>query len=101
MNEVGWTIIEPTMIQVDNKAAIHMAQDAARDKHTQQISVKERFVTHEVESGTVRVEHITTDENTADHFTKILPKGPFEKHRSTYMGKPNNDQYHKSTLVIK
>jgi hypothetical protein len=78
-----------------------MAQDAGSHKNTQQILVKEMFITQQVEKGTVRTEHISTDENTSDHFTKNLARGPFEKHRDTYMGKPNNRQYHKSTLVIK
>jgi hypothetical protein len=101
MDEVGWPIKESTLIQIDNKSAIHMAQDAGSHKSTQQISVKEMFIAQQVEKGTVRTEHITTGENTSDHFTKNLARGPFEKHRATYMGKPNNRQYHKSTLVIK
>jgi hypothetical protein len=35
------------------------------------------------------------------HFTKILTNGVFEKHRATYMGKPNNRQFHLSTKVVK
>jgi hypothetical protein len=40
MNEVGWPIKEPTLIQIDNKCTIHMAQDAGSHKNTQQILVK-------------------------------------------------------------
>ena len=91
----------PALIQIDNKSAIHMAQDAASHKNTQHLLVREMFITQEVENGTVRVEHIPTDDNPADHFTKILTNDKFEKHRDTDMGKPNNRQYHLSTKVIK
>jgi hypothetical protein len=40
MNEVGWPIKEPTLIQKHNKFTIHMAQDAGSHKNTQQILVK-------------------------------------------------------------
>jgi hypothetical protein len=101
MNEIGWTIKEPTLIQIDNKSAIHMAQDAASHNNTKHLLVREMFVTQEVENGTVRIEHIPTEENTADHFTKILTNIPFEKHRDTYMGKPDNRQMHLSSPVVK
>ncbi len=78
-----------------------MAQDAASHKNTQHLLVREMFITQEVENGTVRIEHIPTDENPADHFTKILSNEKFEKHRATYMGKPDNRQYHMSTTVTK
>jgi hypothetical protein len=101
MNEVGWTIDKPTLLQIDNMAAIHMAQDAASHKKTQHLLVREMFISQEVENGTVRVEKIHTDENSSDHFTKILTNEVFEKHRATYMGKPNNRQFHLSTKVVK
>ena len=78
-----------------------MAQDAASHKNTQHLLVREMFITQEVENGTVRVEHIPTAENPADHFTKVLTNVKFEKHRATYMGKPNNRQYDLSSPVTK
>jgi hypothetical protein len=101
MNEVGWTIHEPTLLQIDNNAAIHMAQDAASHKNTQHLLVREMFISQQVEKGTLRVEHIDTGENSSDHFTKVLTNGVFEKHKATYMGKPNNRQFHLSTKVVK
>ena len=32
-------------------------------------------------AGIVKVQYIPTDENTADLFTKVLKRQPFEKHR--------------------
>ena len=36
----------------------------------------------------VKVGYIPTDENTADIFTKVLDRQPFEKHRRTAMNLP-------------
>ena len=39
-------------------------------------------------AGTVKVKYVHTDQNTADIFTKILGRQPFEKHRSVVMNLP-------------
>ena len=36
-------------------------------------------------AGVVKVDYVPTDENTADLFTKILGRQPFEKHRKVVM----------------
>ena len=39
-------------------------------------------------AGKVQVKYIPTDENTADIFTKILTRQPFEKHRKVVLNLP-------------
>ena len=47
------------------------------------------FCTHRlVVDYVVTVEHLPTDENTADLFTKILSRQPFEKHRKVVLNLP-------------
>ena len=36
-------------------------------------------------AGIVKVQYIPTDENTADLFTKVLKRQPFEKHRKVVL----------------
>ena len=36
----------------------------------------------------VTVKYVPTDDNTADLFTKILSRQPFEKHRRTVLNQP-------------
>ena len=36
-------------------------------------------------AGVVTVDHVPTDKNPADLFTKILKRQPFEQHRKTVM----------------
>jgi hypothetical protein len=101
MSEVGWKITTPTMIQIDNKSAIFMAQDATSQNRTRHIELKEMIISYQVEANNIRIEKIPSDENPSDHFTKNLTVVKFEKHRSTIMGKPNNNQYYLSKEVIK
>ena len=39
-------------------------------------------------AGSVKVQYIPTDENTADLFTKVLKRQPFEKHRKVVLNLP-------------
>jgi hypothetical protein len=101
MSELGWNITEPTVLQVDNRSAIFMAQDATSQNRTRHIELKEMIISYQVEMNNLRTEHISTHENPSDHFTKMLTFEKFEKHRETIMGKPNNDQFNLSTRVVK
>ena len=47
--------------------------------------------------GTTKVKYVATEENTADLFTKILHRQPFEKHRSAVMNLPAGRMYAKPT----
>ena len=42
-------------------------------------------------AGLVTVKYLGTEENTADIFTKILDRQPFEKHRKTVLNAAAND----------
>ena len=42
-------------------------------------------------AGLVTVKYLGTEENTADLFTKILDRQPFEKHRKTVLNAAAND----------
>ena len=41
-------------------------------------------------AGEVTVDHVPTDDNPADLFTKILSRQPFEKHRKTVLNLPGD-----------
>ena len=69
----------------DNKGAYdlcHRYTSAQNSRHVDRKLFKMRELRG---AGVVTVGHIPTDVNPADLFTKILPRGPFEKHRSFVM----------------
>ena len=75
----GFKIIFPTKIMVDNKGAIFMTNNSLIKK-TKNIHTRYLFVKEYIESGIIEVEHVKSDENLADPFTKNLSKEKFEYH---------------------
>ena len=65
---------EPTPIFVNNKAAILVAQISAPTKRRTFIGVTHHFIYNHIQRGTVNIQHIPSNENLADYFTK--PLGP-------------------------
>ena len=62
-----------------------MPQVYERAAHTRHIDRK-LFKLREMRgAGIVKVQYIPTDENTADLFTKVLKRQPFEKHRKVVL----------------
>ena len=74
---------KPTDLFVDNKAAIHMMENAEEGKVTRgkkHIEIRRKFINHHV-GKTVRLVYLNTREQVADIFTKALNKKFFEKLR--------------------
>ena len=98
--ELGWHD-EPTKVQIDNNATCFMALDASNHKRSKHIPVKSMVINQAVERAQCYPEHIDTDLNPADIFTKPLPQRAFERHRAVLMGIGDNDQFSLSTPVIR
>ena len=75
----GFKIIFPTKIMVDNKGEIFMTNNSSIKK-TKHIHTRYLFVKEYIESGIIEVEHVKSDENLSDPFTKNLSKEKFEYH---------------------
>lgn len=77
MAELGMqNMIEPTDLFVDNKAAIHMMENAEEGKITKgkkHIEIRRKFINQHI-NKTVRLVYINTKEQIADMFTKALNK---------------------------
>ncbi|KAL4568185.1 hypothetical protein LXL04_023792 [Taraxacum kok-saghyz] len=72
---------EPVVIYEDNTAVIDQAKHGyIKGDNTKHISPK-LFFTHEQQAfQKIEVQHIGSDKNHADLFTKSLPKYSFQKH---------------------
>lgn len=68
-------LIEPVIINCDNKSAIDFAKIRVENNRTEHIDVAYHFVREQVEAGgMVIVNYVLTNENKADLLTKVLPK---------------------------
>lgn len=62
------------VIQVDNAAAVRLAQNPEFHRRTKHISIKHFFIREKVTEGRLGVQQIPTGHQVADMMTKPLPK---------------------------
>ena len=78
----------PMKIYVDNQAAITISENPALHKRTKHISANFNFVREAVmEDEIITLEHISSERNLADVFTKPLIGNKFHSHVRTMLMK--------------
>ena len=82
---LGYVLDGPIEVETDNKGAFDLCHRYSSAQHSRHIDRK-LFKMRELRgAGVVTVKYVPTDENTADIFTKILARQPFEKHRKVVL----------------
>ena len=66
-------------LNCDNQGAIALSKDNKFHARTKHIDIQYHFIREAVEDGKLAVAYIPTDDNTADIFTKALPKTKFKQ----------------------
>ena len=82
---IGYDISDAVQVYTDNKAAhdlCHRFTSAQNSRHVDRKMFKMRELRG---AGTVTVNHVPTESNPADLFTKILGRQVFERHRATVL----------------
>ena len=88
-------------IRPRGKAKQELCHKYTSAQHTRHIDRK-LFKLREMRgAGIVKVQYIPTDENTADIFTKVLDRQPFEKHRRTAMNLPGGSGLEKALAAAR
>lgn len=70
----------PIMIYMDNTGAISLSTEARNHICSKHIDVRYHFIREHIERGTFLLKWLPSHKNTADIFTKALPRPLFEKH---------------------
>jgi len=70
-----------TMIQVDNRSTMELAKNPVNRERSKHIDVRFHFIREQVKKGSVKLVHVTSQDQVADIFTKPLPKILFEKYK--------------------
>ncbi|KAI0526946.1 hypothetical protein KFK09_002540 [Dendrobium nobile] len=78
--EVVPNLEKPLTLFCDNSAAISITKEVRNHKRAKHIDRKYHLIREIVKEGKVSVQKITSQENIADPFTKILPERIFQKH---------------------
>ena len=63
----------------------HSSSDSSAAQHSRHIDRKLYKMRELRGAGIMTVKYVPTDDNTADLFTKVLTRQPFEKHRRRVM----------------
>ena len=70
-----------TVIQVDNKSAIELANNSVNHERSKHIDVRFHFIRDHVKEGCVELLHVASQDQVADIFTKLLLKVFFDKYK--------------------
>jgi hypothetical protein len=71
-----------TPIFCDNNGAITLAFDQAFHAHVKHVDIRYHFIQEQVEPSRVTMKRVSSADNVADIFTKLLARPLFEKHRA-------------------
>ena len=80
-------MIDSVLIHVDNQGAINLAKNPVNHQRSKHIDIKYHFIRSEIQTGTIELKYVPTDENVADIFTKPTTKTKLEKFKALIMGK--------------
>ena len=78
LDDLGFFISGPTVLAVDNQAAIKIAENVGVTGRTKHFADAIHYFRHVVEHRVVVPTFVRTDVQRADGFTKALGKGPFK-----------------------
>jgi hypothetical protein len=82
VEELSQLVVGPITVHCENQSAIRLIQNPENHLKTKHIAVKYHLTRKLQEEGVIDVVYINTKEQTADIFTKPLPRVNFEKMRN-------------------
>jgi hypothetical protein len=74
LNELGYPQEGPIQIRADNQSAIAFAKDNTDHSRTKHIDIRHHFIRDCIQDNQISISYVNTNENSADIFTKALPK---------------------------
>ena len=91
LSDLGFQIRHPTVLAVDNQAAIQISQNQGVTKLTKHVTDAVHYFGHQVEHLAVTPTFVRTHAQRADGFTKPLHKGCFRLWCSCLLHMPKNN----------
>lgn len=74
LSNLGFVLNGATVLHIDNQSAIRLVRNPEFHKRTKHIDIKFHYIREVVENGDNTVQYIPTDLQSADMFTKAIPK---------------------------
>jgi transposase InsO family protein len=73
LEDLGYPVSEPLCVLNDNMGAVSLSHHPGNHDRTKHIDMRHHWLQEKVEDKTLKVEHVSTENNLADIFTKPLP----------------------------
>ena len=94
LSDLGYDLIEPTLMYEDNKACIAFSKNNTSHDRTKHIDIRAYALRDHVRDGHIEVVHIETKHQLADMLTKTQLKKTFLQHREQiFAGETTPPQY--------
>jgi hypothetical protein len=77
LEEIDIQVETPTIIYVDNQAAIKISENDSSHDRTKHIAIRHYYIRDCIEDGSVKLEWIRSEDQLADILTKPLTPSPF------------------------
>ena len=87
LQELGYKQYQPTTLYIDNQGALHMANAEQPTRRTHRMDAKIFAIQQWVKEEHMALQPITTQNNTAEHFSKALGCAKFHEQTNTLMGR--------------
>jgi hypothetical protein len=78
---MGYEVMTPIEMKEDNTGTIAIAKNSIVKSRVKHLDIKVHAIRERIQDGSVNVEYIATEDQTADLFTKALPEVTFLHHR--------------------
>jgi hypothetical protein len=87
LTDLGFQQENPTKLFIDNTGAVFMVDAQAPTKRTRHVDIRYFALLQWSDSGQLKAEAITTEENISDSMTKALGRTKFHQQADIYMGR--------------
>ena len=82
MAELTFAQEKATKLNADNKSAIELSKDNVQHARSKHINIRHHFICKCIAADTIYLKYCPTDINSADLFTKALPRDRFQALRT-------------------
>ena len=83
LNEIGYKQNDPSLILSDNQSTISLAKNPVFHQRTKHVEIQAHFIKEKVLDDIIHLEYCPSTVNSANLFTKPLPKAQFNKLRDS------------------